>query len=251
MGPKYVSLGYKLGSIWKIYCHILNQLFWIFQISKFCEKVKIFKFGSKNSLFGCFAQHFCKAFVIFNINTIKFVLLRSLVQKLKSLNSGPKIPDFGYFSMKFENTNYCYIKNPRPRVLLIEKFRVRIKMPKFGTKNNLFVYLWAGILRNYCDIWNQRICLTENICTKIKISKIETKKKKASFGYFWAGTSRNYCRISIQIPRICLTTKCHAKMKLLNLEPKMPRFVLQFGKAVVIFEVSTFKFVWFQNLMQQ
>lgn len=90
-------------------------------------------------------------------------------------------------------------------------------MPKFEIKNNLFVYLWAGILRNYCDIWNQRprICRTGKICTKIKVSKFETKKT-ASFGYFWAGTSKNYCRISIQIPRICLTEKCHAKIKTWN-----------------------------------
>ena len=28
-------------------------------------------------------------------------------------------------------------------------------MPKFGTKNALFAYFWARILKTYCHIWNQ------------------------------------------------------------------------------------------------
>ena len=33
---------------------------------------------------------------------------------------------------------------------LTAKFWKTIKMPKFGTKNALFRYFWAGILKQYC-----------------------------------------------------------------------------------------------------
>ena len=36
------------------------------------------------------------------------------------------------------------------RICLTAKFREKMKMPKFGTKNDLFGCFWARIYRNYC-----------------------------------------------------------------------------------------------------
>ena len=38
----------------KNYCHICNQHRLICLIAKFCAKIRILKFGTKNALFGCF-----------------------------------------------------------------------------------------------------------------------------------------------------------------------------------------------------
>ena len=39
---------------------------------------------------------------MFQISVFEFVLLQSLLQKLKSLNLGPKMPYFGTFGLEFE-----------------------------------------------------------------------------------------------------------------------------------------------------
>ena len=46
--------GYFGVRTWKNYCHIKNQHARSFLIVKFHEKMKFPKFGTKNSLFGCF-----------------------------------------------------------------------------------------------------------------------------------------------------------------------------------------------------
>ena len=43
---------YFLGGIWKQICHILKQHPWICLTAKFCEIMKMAKFGTKNDLFG-------------------------------------------------------------------------------------------------------------------------------------------------------------------------------------------------------
>ena len=50
-------------------------------------------------------------------------------------------------------------------------------MPNFGTNNALSGYFWAGILKNYCHIWNQRagFCLITKVCAKIKLLQFGTK----------------------------------------------------------------------------
>ena len=40
----------------KNYCHICYQRHSICLIAKFCTKIKILKFGTKNVLFGCSGQ---------------------------------------------------------------------------------------------------------------------------------------------------------------------------------------------------
>ena len=58
-------------------------------------------------------------------------------------------------------------------------------MPKFRTKNALFVHFWTGTRKKYCHIWNKhpRICLNVTFCEKTKMSKFLTKN--ALFRYFW------------------------------------------------------------------
>ena len=38
---------------------------------------------------------------IFQISTLEFVLLQSLLQKLRSLNLGPKMPDYSNVGLEF------------------------------------------------------------------------------------------------------------------------------------------------------
>ena len=55
-------------------------------------------------------------------------------------------------------------------------------MSKFGTKNALFGYFWARILKNYFHISNQhpQICLIAKFLEKVKMPKFGTKN--ALFG---------------------------------------------------------------------
>ena len=74
--------------------------------------------------------------------------------------------------------NYCHISNKRPPNWVIAKFRAKIRILKFGTKNCLILVFWAAILKSHCHISNQhpRICLVAKFRAKIKILKFETKK---------------------------------------------------------------------------
>ena len=57
-----------------------------------------------------FGLEFDNIIAMFQISVLEFVLLQSLLQKLKSLNLGPKMPYFGTFGLEFEKkTNCCYI----------------------------------------------------------------------------------------------------------------------------------------------
>ena len=78
------------------------------------------------------------------------------------------MPYLGIFEQ--ENSNqYCHIWNHHYQICLIRKFCEKTSMCKFGTKNALFEYSWARILKNYCHIWNQHpgICLIGQFCEKL------------------------------------------------------------------------------------
>ena len=68
--------------------------------------------------------------------------------------------------------NYCHISNKRPPNCLIAKFRAKIRILKFGTKNCLILVFWAAILKSHCHISNQhpRICLVAKFRAKNKNS---------------------------------------------------------------------------------
>ena len=70
--------------------------------------------------------------------------------------------------------------------------------------------------------------------------------KDALFGYFWAEIRKQYCHIRKQHPRICLIAKFCEIMKMLKLGPKIPYlgiFGMEFENNIVIFDISTLKFV--------
>ena len=141
----------------KNYCNISNQRPPNCLIAKFRAKIRILKFRTKNTLFGCFGQQFWKTTVIFEVSTLEFALLQSFVQKIKILKfrtKNARFPNFGTRIWKW----YCYIWNQRPRISLVSK----IKIFKSRTKNAWFMHFWAGISKQYCHIWNQhpQICLT-------------------------------------------------------------------------------------------
>ena len=82
-------------------------------------------------------------------------------------------------------------------------YREIMKMPKFLTKNALFLYFWPRILKNYCHIWNQhpQICLFAKYHAIMKMPKFGTEN--TLFGYFWARILKNYCNIWNLHPQIC------------------------------------------------
>ena len=47
---------------------------------------------------------------------------------------------------------YCHISNKRPPNCVIRKFRAKLRILKFGTKNCLILVCWAAILKNHCHI---------------------------------------------------------------------------------------------------
>ena len=85
-------------------------------------------------------------------------------------------------------------------------------MPNFGTKSALFCYFWARILKNYCHIWNQHLRIS-------LIAKFCEETKMFKIGtksaLFWVFLGKN------------------------------------FKKTIVIFEMTTLKFVYLQNFTEK
>ena len=78
--------------------------------------------------------------------------------------------------------------------------------------------------------------------------------KTALFGYFWDRILKSYCHISNHHPQICQFAKFREKIKMPNLGPKVPYFGifrLEFLKTIIIFEISTLKFVNLQNFAKK
>ena len=94
-------------------------------------------------------------------------------------------------------------------------------MHKFGTKNALFRYFWCKTLKNYCHLWNEhpQICLIASFRQERKMSKFGIKN--ALFGIF---------------DQECLIWVLQAKI---------------FKKSIVMFEISTLKFVYLQNFAKK
>ena len=114
----------------------------------------------------------------------------------------------------------------------------------------LYLGLWAGLLKKYVHIWNQRppICLISFFLVKMTMPKLGTKN--TLFGSFWAGICQKNCHIWYQRTQICLAAKLAAKIKSLNLRPKVPDLGilgLEVDNNTAIFEISTLEFVSFQN----
>ena len=66
----------------------------------------------------------------------------------------------------------CDIWNQQLQICLVAEFHEKTKMPKNGSKNDLFGYFWARILKHCFHICNlhYQICLTENFRKKTQKS---------------------------------------------------------------------------------
>ena len=82
-----------------------------------------------------FGLEFDNIIAMFQISVFEFVLLQSLLQKLKSLNLGPKMPYFGTFGLEFEKKKLLLYLKSAPSNLSDCKFREKTKMSKFETTN--------------------------------------------------------------------------------------------------------------------
>ena len=117
------SLGISGLEFSKNYCNILNQ--------DPRGKTIMSTFGTKNAFLGYFWTR------IFFKNVILSYLFYCHFQK-----------------------SFCHVWNQNLRICLNAKFREKMKMPKFGTKNVLFGYFWTRIFKNFCHIWvkHPQIC---------------------------------------------------------------------------------------------
>ena len=93
-------------------------------IANFGPKMKALKFGTKNTLFGCFGLDVQKTIIaifdIFEIKTLKFVYnskgykkqkptkKKRTKQTNKSKDAGPKMPDWFIFRLEFENNFFIF-----------------------------------------------------------------------------------------------------------------------------------------------
>ena len=125
-----------------------------------------------------------KAIVIFEINTLEFVKLQSFMENssilyqkgliwvflrsnfkklLPYLISAPSNLLNSKFSFRMKNAwfryfgerileNYSHISNQQPPTSIIAKSWEKAKMLKFGTKNALLGYSWAGFRKKYYHI---------------------------------------------------------------------------------------------------
>ena len=159
----------------KNYCHICNQRPPIFLIAKFCARIRILKFGTKNALFECFGQQFRKIIVIFAVSVLEFASLQSLMQKIKILKLGTKSVRFPPFRAGIWKS-YCHIWMQPPRICLDVMFGAKIKIFKLEPTTPDLEF-WTGIWKWYCYIWNQhpRICLFAKFNEIIKMPKFGTK----------------------------------------------------------------------------
>ena len=131
------------------------------------------KFGTKKALFGYFWDR-----ILSHLKSAPWNLsnLVNFVKKWECQNLGPKMPCLGIFGLELWKTIVIF----EIRILkfvYFQNFPQKTKMPGFRTKNALFGYFWAGILKNYCHIWNQhrQIFLIAKFRGKTKMPKFRTK----------------------------------------------------------------------------
>ena len=95
-------------------------------------------------------------------------------------------------------------------------------MPKFGTKNALFGYFLAEILKSFCRILNQhhQVCKISKFFEETKMPKFGTKN--ALFSYIWARILKSFCCIWNQHPKVCQISKFCEIKTCSSLELKTP-----------------------------
>ena len=95
------------------------------------------------------------------------------------------MPNLHIFGLEFEN-NIFMIQITVLKFVLLQSFVQKIKIPKCVIRNALLEYFLAGILKNYCHIWNQhlRISVIAKFCKETRIPTFGIKN--TLFGYFYA-----------------------------------------------------------------
>ena len=164
-----LCLGNFLLEFLKNFCHIWNQHLWICLIAKFCEETKLPKFGTKSALFGCFLARILNNYGHILNQHVRISVIAKFCEETKCQNLGLKMPYLDVcliwvlLGNNFSLKALSYLKSA-PSNLLFAKFHKNTRMPKFGTKNALFLgsltkntlfrYFWARILKNYCHTSN-------------------------------------------------------------------------------------------------
>ena len=153
LGTKIALFKYFWAIILKDYCHIWNHHPWIYLSAQFCKKTKtktkqnktkMFKYGTKKSLFGYFwFRCYLKLCCIWNQHC-SIWLIGKYCKKPKLPKVSFKNSLFGCFSVRFFKISILSFLKSAPQTWLIGKLCQNTKMSKFGTKNALFGYLWAG-----------------------------------------------------------------------------------------------------------
>ena len=81
----------------------------MFLIAKFCEKMKMRKFGTKTPYLGSLGLEFQKTSGIFEISTIELGNLQNFVNKIKRVSLGSKMPYLSIFGLVFEISTIEFI----------------------------------------------------------------------------------------------------------------------------------------------
>ena len=130
----------------KRYCDIWNLHPWICLVTKFDAKLKILKFGTKNTWFGyCWTGIWKQHCSIWNQHP-RICLITKFCEKMEIPNFGTKNTLFGYFWARISKKCY-HIWNQHPGIDLTAKFCEIMKMSKFGTKNALLGIFGLELLR--------------------------------------------------------------------------------------------------------
>ena len=100
----------------------------------YCAKTKILKFDTKNVLLGIFRlnKNWKKTIVILGISTLEFAEMQKIVQSKQKSIFGPAVPSLDILSCKFEKV-LSYFEHPR--ICQTAKFRAKLEILDFGTKN--------------------------------------------------------------------------------------------------------------------
>ena len=109
------------------------------QFVKFCEKIKMHKFGTKNAFFGYCWARILKKLLYYRKSAPLNCLIAKFPGKAKSLHLVPKIPYLDIFGLKFE-TNFVIFEISTLEFVQSQNFVKKTKMLKFGTNNALFGY---------------------------------------------------------------------------------------------------------------
>ena len=151
-GTKNAWFGYFWTGTWKLFCHIWNQDPRILQIAKFREKMKMPKFGTNNALFKYFWARVWKWYChIWNQNP-RICLIANFVKKQKHHQKCVIWVFLGwdftkllsYLKLAASNLSYCKILWRNKNDYIWDQNAIFLV---FFTKNALFEYFWARILK--------------------------------------------------------------------------------------------------------